>query len=791
MRHLKKLGLGALVLLTLSAGTAGLMLRASLPVLDGERALEGLSAPVLVERDESGVVTLTGDDRADLAQALGFAHAQDRFFQMDLSRRMSSGTLSALFGATALETDRVNRLHRFAGLADTIVGQLPGDELRVMEAYARGVNQGLQALDGRSFEYWLLGQAPEPWQSRDSVLVLFSMFMELNDDTGRDEALRVAIAGAYPPAVARFLQPAGGPWDAPVAGEARQAPAIPGPELMDLRSRPVRQAGVRPRGDWAESPVEPVVGSNNWAVAGWRSASGKAMVANDMHLGIRVPNTWYRARLRQAGQVDVTGVTLPGLPAVVAGSNGRVAWGFTNSYGDWVDLVALEIDPADPDRYRVPEGWEHFEIHEERIRVKGGEDSLLPVRQTRWGPVVEFFGRHYALAWTAHHPEASNLALLGMERAGSVEEAVAIANRSGTPPQNMVVADTEGNIGWTVMGRIPRRGEKGDWEAASGTRPETLWQGWLDPADYPRLVNPESGVIWTANTRVVDGEDLAKVGDGGYALGARGRQIRDRLLAVERPGMDDMLAIQLDDEALFLAPWRELILSLAPGQALAANPARAHFVELVRDWTPRASVDSVGYRLVRAYRYAVLEAVFASLAGELIAEHPDERIRASAQFEASLWQLVTARPPHLLDPAFADWDAFFLSTLDTLIAELAKHDGGDLSRLSWGQFNRAAIRHPLSGALPGLNGLLDMPDEPLAGDQHMPRVQGASFGASERFGVAPGALSESYFHMPGGQSGHPLSDFYSRGHDLWVTGQPAGFLPGPARHTLKLQPAPR
>lgn len=768
---------------------AYLVLRGSLPILDGGVTLDGLLAEVIVSRDEQGAPTLVAQDQVDLMYALGFVHAQDRFFQMDLSRRLAAGELAALVGKAALATDKANRLHGFRSLAKAIwKGMDPGQQ-RTLLAYSEGVNQGLALLDSRPFEYWLLGVRPQPWLPEDSMLVLYSMYMMLQDDTGAREAQRIAIRGFYPPAMAEFLEPAGSSWDAPLLGEGGSAPELPLAADYDIRRVQLAYAPARERAEWDES--QPELGSNNWAVAGWRSGTGKSLLANDMHLGIRVPNTWYRAWLRVTGRSSVSGVTLPGVPGVVAGSNGRVAWGFTNSYGDWVDLVALEFDPLDAGRYRTPEGYESLATRIERIQVRGQEPVEHPVEMTRWGPVVEYLGKRYALAWTAHYPEAANLGLLGLEQASTVEQALAQANRVGAPAQNFVAADDQGNIGWTIMGRIPRRTGYQGWQAADWSQPGTGWQGWIEPSAYPRVINPESGIIWTANSRVVDGDMLGMIGDGGFALGARAGQIRDDLMALEAPDVDDMLAVQLDDRALFLERWRNVLLELLTEQALQEHPRRAQFRELVEHWVPRASVDSVGYRLVRGFRQQLLEDVYASLTGELRQAYPDLVIRPSWQFEDSLWLLVTRKPSHLLESRFASWEQQMLAVVDWLIDDYASRFEGGLAQRSWGERNTAEIEHPLSGALPVLGELLNMPRQPLPGDANMPRVQGMRFGASERFALSPGDEASGYFHMPGGQSGHPLSDYYRRGHDAWAQGRPSSFLPQAGSHQLVLRPRQR
>jgi len=514
-----------------------------------------------------------------------------------------------------------------------------------------------------------------------------------------------------------------------------------------------------------------------------------------MHLGIRVPNTWYRASIVRpdgaGGEIRMTGVSLPGTPAVAVGSNGHVAWGFTNSYGDWSDLILLDVDPKDPEVYRTPEGPRRFETVDEVIAVKGGEPVHLKVRETIWGPVLDkdHRGRLRALAWTAHRPEAVNMAMADLETARTLEEAMTVANRSGAPAQNFVVADASGRVGWTIFGRIPRRAGFDGRVPTSWADGSHRWDGWLSPEEAPRVIGPPSGRVWTANARVVDGDLLAKVGDGGYAFGARARQIRDRLLALEKATPRDLLAIQLDDQALFLEHWRKLLLQVLTPEAIAADPRRGELRRLVETtWTGHASIDSVAYRQVRFWRGYVLEQVLTPITARL--EKADERFHpVQPQSEGAVWALITARPAHLLDPQFRTWDEELLAAVDATL-DYSKKAGleGGLEKRTWGERNTTRIRHPLSGALPFVGRWIDAPPRPLPGDQDMPRVQGAGFGASERLVVSPGREQEGFFHMPVGQSGHPMSPYYLAGHKAWEEGTPTPFLPGPAEHTLKLVP---
>jgi penicillin amidase len=431
-------------------------------------------------------------------------------------------------------------------------------------------------------------------------------------------------------------------------------------------------------------------------------------------------------------------------------------------------------------------------VHREVIEIRGAEPETIEVQWTIWGPVIDedHLGRSRALRWTAHTPGSADLGLIGLETATTLEEALSAANRTGIPPQNFVCADTTGRIGWTIIGAIPvRRGFDGrtptSW--ADGTR---SWDGWLEPEAYPRIIDPEDGILWTANNRQVSGEMLAIVGDGGFDLGARAQQIRDGLLAIDEATETDMLTVQLDDRAVFLDRWRELVLELLAEDVVAQDPRRRQYRDLVRDtWTGRASVDSQAFRLVRTFRIETFEAVYGRLLAPLT--DADERfsIYRFVQWEDSLWRLITERPEHFLGPDDESWEQVLLAAVDSTMDYFENEIGPDPELWSWGNRNTVRIRHPLSLAVPQLSGWLDIEPMQLPGASIMPRVQSPGFGASERFAVSPGREEEGYFHMPGGQSGHPLSPHYRAGHDAWVNGEPTSFLPGETATTLTLVPA--
>jgi penicillin G amidase len=796
MRKLKLLAVTlALVLIgALLIGYWGL--RGSLPRLDGEIRAAGLTAPVSIIRDARGVPTIEATNRNDLAFATGFLHAQDRFFEMDLSRRLAAGELSELFGTVALDQDRKARLFRFRHVAGAVITQASPEQRALMDAYTRGVNAGLSALGSRPWEYWLLGQKPARWSTEDGILVVYAMWWDLQASGLRRGIVRQKInARLGGPTCAdgwkcalRFFYPAGTNWDAPAGvgpeGAGGEVP-IPGADILDIRSVDV------PAGTARAVPV-PVVGSNNWAVGGQLTSTGAALVANDMHLGQRVPTIWYHARLKINGSaaqsLDLNGVTLPGAPLLVAGSNGHIAWGFTNSYGAWLDVERSDCTAVAPHGMTTPGGVVPLSLMAEHIKVHGAAEVLLEVQSGPAGVLLRadpdarecWFG-----SWLAQQPAATNMNLMQFERVTSAAQALALAPEVGIPHQNLIVGDREGHIGWTILGRIP--------EDTSATRARSTGP-WTTAADHPMIIDPPLARLWSANARVAsDGHQLELIGGNlatlgaEYDLGARASQIRDDLLGLNgHITAADMLRIQLDDRALFLGRWQALALQVLDEQDPPGQPRRAQFRRLVAGWNAHASVDSVGYRLVRAFHERTRQAVWDMLLAGL-GMAPEEENYPSPQFEGPLWQLLNSQPAHLLAGNYTSWPQFLRVQLDATIEDLLRRCP-ELERCPWGARNVVRIRHPLSGALPGLSGLLDMPTLELPGDHDMPRVQEGDVGASERFAVSPGHEDQAYLTLPGGQSGHPLSPYYRAGFLGWAHGEALPLLPGPTQHTLVLAP---
>lgn len=821
LRWVRAIVLLLLAMAVLAAALGWWLLRGSLPPLEGELPLAGLAAPVSVQRDALGVVTIDAQDEIDAMRALGYVHAQERYFEMDLLRRTAAGELSALFGAVALDLDQRHRVHRMRARVESGLDAVAGDRMPLLDAYTEGVNAGLGALRTRPWPYLLLRQQPQPWRPADTALAGYAMYFDLQDAANANELALWKLRPQLPAALYTLLTHAGSRWDAPLAGPAFGDATLPPADEVDLRSlaaspgamagphagkagMPIPAAPTRAEAD-ATADLRP--GSNSFAVSGALTGDGRAIVADDMHLALRVPNIWFRARLRwpdagaPGGRVDVQGLTLPGLPAVVVGSNGHVAWGYTNSYGDYLDWALQTPCPAPAPVRRPPTDCAPVALHRERIEVAGAGPVALEVRETAWGPVLHTLpdGRVLSLRWTAHLPGSINLGLTGFARAGNLDAALAVSDRTAVPTQNLVIGDRGGRIAWRLLGPVPVRAPGCDPTAPSVPAPSpgqpaadiaAACPPWHFATDAsPAAGSPAFDRLWTANARTLDGQALARIGDGGYALGARAAQIRDALQAHDRFTEADLLAIQLDDRALLMTRWWELLRSLDDG----SGPALQALATAAEPWQGRASVDSASYRIVRAWRLAVharlLEGMLAPARAAL---GEDFEAPAFPQFEGVAWPLVQQRPAHLLPAGFDSWQALFEDAAREVRGELAAT--GALRERDWGERNTAAICHPLAAAIPLGRRLLCMPAQPLPGDAMMPRVQGPGFGASQRMVVAPGHEADGLMHMPGGQSGHRLSPFWGAGHEDWVEGRATAFLPGEPAYSLRLHPrddAPR
>ena len=797
---IKWLVLGVFTLLSLAAIAVYISLRLSLPALDGNSATYHVVAPTELSRDNLGQAVIYANDIFDAAYALGFAHAQDRFFQMDLQRRAASGNLSQWVGEIALDIDKKARFHQFEQRAKVVFENLPARQQDLLVRYAHGVNEGLSEFTLPPFEYLAAGVEIKQWQPTDSILVIYSMYLDLQGSQVEFDLAREALLNTFGEEVYNFITQ---PSNYQAALDASEIPLLEAaaPTYPAILRSPTDTMGTSSNSNTSQqsqqskqsqakegttpeisqSPTTintaiarakyngtelPDIGSNNWAVTGKHTSTGAGLLANDMHLGLRVPIIWYRAQLNyqeSGSDVQVTGVSLPGLPGIVVGTNDHIAWGFTNANLDNVDWIELEESTT-------------TKPITERIPLPDGEHEFT-MQVSEYGPVREIGGKRYALNWVAYHPFAANLSIVNFGTAKSVEAAMKVAKRIAIPTQNLLIVDKNGSASWQPGGAVMAR-ERASFTAISEAFANTSP---TQAANLPQVLNPDMGRIWTANARVISSEDFKTWGDGGYALGARGQQIRDRLFEKDTFSETDFYAIQLDNHARFLIPWQHLLYGLLNMQDVEFKPDLAY----LNTWKECACEDSVGYTLVKHFRQEVVQTLFGGLLSTLDEQGVNSRTLLRG-IEPATWQLIHSQPDSWLP---ADTESF-----DELLVDAyrrAKHKlldkyspvDADMETLAWGKVNALSVEHPFASQIPLVGSILNMEKVDGFGDTYMPAVQAPSFGASERFFVSPGHLEDAILTLPGGQSGHPLSDFFTAGFNDYAIHAATPLLPSKPIHS--------
>jgi penicillin G amidase len=766
----------ALVLLALplvaGAGGAGLYWRwsrAALPVLDGERRLAGLSGPATIRRDGQGVPHVEAGSLPDAFRAQGYAVAQDRLWQMDLMRRRARGELAEAFGALALKVDREARTLGLARAAEGSLAKLPPDTRAFFEAYAEGVN-AYMAEGSRPLEFRLLNYAPRPWTVLDSLAVgkLLAYDLARGWET---EAEQLRYEG-LPAELRALLFPDHFPDD------------------HMLFSTDGAREGVGGGG-----AAESALGSNNWVVAGQRTATGLPLLANDPHLQLGVPSIWAVVHLQAPG-LDVAGVALPGVPGVLIGRTPRVAWGCTNVNDDSADLYVVEPDPSRPDHYRGPAGPEPFRLVEERIRVRDGtfasswHEVVHTVRLTRQGPIVEVDDRPFALRWSALEPRDDSSAFLQLDLARDLQDFHRALARFPGPGQNFVYADADGHVAWVSAGLLPLRRAGDGSRPYAAASPDGDWLGYVPYEELPAVVDPAEGVIVTANNRLVGSRYPHRVARGGIGPW-RAAALREVLLAREGWTADDMVRVQ--GERLSI-PHRDLARALLEAAARhGQDSAWADVARELRGWDGRLEPGS------RAAALVVL--TFRQLGTRVLRPRLQGLPNADrlARRTAAVQRLVRERPAGLLPAGDADWDATLLAAWGQAVQEISASLGADRQRWTWSALNRATVHHPLARAVPGLARLLDPPVLLLGGAATTPNVlhiqpDGDVDGPSMRFVANLADPDDTRLTNFMGQSGHVASPHYADQLQSWVRVEPRPLVmtkaavAREARHTLRLVP---
>jgi penicillin amidase len=777
-------GLTLLAAATVVAGSLTAV-RLPLPEEGGSRFVSGLHAPVRVEFDKLGVPKITASDRLDAIAALGYVTARDRLFQMDLFRRSAAGRLAEIFGVALVKEDTWNRAMGFGRLAEVILGRLPPEQRDALRAYSSGVNQLLSETSILPLEFAALGYRPDPWRPEDSILVLLGTSTNFSYN-GRQERVAEVMRRTLPPAVVSFLTPESDCYNE-ILSPRNPARCASDDTPYDELERLIGE-GDGKRSSGLVEPGEAPYGSNAWVVARTKTRSGAAILANDMHMRLSVPNVWYRAELIY-GSARSTGLTMPGLPMIVTGSNGALAWGFTSIEGDFSDFVRIESDPGDPRRYFSAGASLSFDERVERISVRGAEDVVSTVKSTIWGPVLpeRFLGDEFAVRWTALDPSSSNFDLMDMDLVDTIESALTLFHRAGGPPLNVLIAGRDGRIAWTMMGRLPKRYGLDGLFSESWADGKKGWDGYLAPDRVPAIIDPASGFLVNTNQRMLGMSEFEpKIGHD-FTGGFRAWRVNEALDRSTDLVETDMSKLQLDTSTVYYEYYRKLALSVLDSTGAGDGELRTY----LQAWDGRAEPESLGLPLILEFRRALMDAVFSPILAKCRALDPTFVYWWSGA-DVPLQRIIESGRPGLLPDRAHRGDRRRL--LRDILLQSARdlterHELRSIRELSWGMTNRAELAHPLSGAAPLLGSLLDMPREPLAGCIHCVRFASGQNGASARMVVAPGRENEGILHMPAGQSGQFGSNHYGDQQADWVKGAAAPFRAEGVRNILDLRPA--
>ncbi len=838
---------GVIVVLALVAGAAAAVwtVRRSFPKTEGTIELEGLEAPVTVIRDDHGIPNIYADTSADLFFAQGYVQAQDRFFEMDFRRHLTAGRLSEMFGRDALETDEFVRTLGWRRVAEQELGLLSPDTRGYLDAFAAGVNAYLDDHDGGeiSLEYAALGlggldYSPEEWTPVDSLAWLKAMAWNLgaNMEDEVDRALAVSTLSReevellYPEYPydqnAPIVDQGGivdGVFEQNASGNSTREPRRPVPRY-DVRALDALQAARSAGAPLAHLlGVTRGVGSNSWVVSGAHTSTGAPLLANDPHLGASMPSVWYQMGLHcttvsRTCPFDVSGFTFAGLPGVVIGHNADIAWGFTNLYPDTQDLFLEAVDGQGRYLYdgrRIP-----LETREETFIIAGEDDvETLTVRTSGHGPLISDLtdeltdvaadapapadapvpseGYEVALRWTALDPGRAAEALFAMNRAGDWDEFRAAAARFDVPSQNIVYADVQGHIGYQAPGRIPiRRSGHGNWPAP-GWDPAFDWTGDYVPYDaLPNVIDPESGVIVTANQAIAGPEYPYFIGDA-YDYGYRAQRIRTRLAALDTVTTDDMLEIQLDNHSRLAERLSPMLLSVPLLTEYTRSGQR-----LLRGWDYSMDADSAAAAYFNVVWRNILELTFED-------QLPED---AWPDGSSRWWAVMMQQLDDPVGPFWDDVETSMVETRDVILLQAMIGARDELTRLHsrkpgdwrWGHLHRLTLRNETLGAEGSPVGFLfNRGDYELGGGPSIPNAiswdarEGYEVTAvpSMRMVVSLDDLDDSRWINLTGASGHAYHGNYTDQTELWVEGETLPWvfsrdtIDGAAEHELTLAPA--
>ncbi len=765
--------------------------------------IPGLKGRVTVHRDDRGIPHITAQSEADLFLAQGYITASDRLWQMDLLRRAARGELSEIFGKAALEEDKRVRRLGYAGLAEIQARNLAPPLRPAMEAYVSGVNAWIGSIGEKlPVEFRLLKYKPREWTIADSMLIS-KLLAEQLSTSWRTDLMRAALQDLSPDKRSQLL-PDSSPMDvlvvgsdtvaSPTAPPTRQqghASAkpptfrLPGSsiEMMNQLSAEsaVAERFARRIGMFAED----LAASNNWVVNGSRSVTGKPLLANDPHLAPSVPSVWYLVNLMAPG-FHAAGVAFPGAPGVILGHNENIAWGATNLGPDVQDVYLEHFDRDNPRRYRTPVGWAEAEVRKEEIKVRKNpsdpatESVELEITVTRNGPVIFERGegsdlQRYALRWTMLDPKADpSAAFMGLNRARNWTEFCAALSAFPGPTQNFIYADVEGHIGYYGAGRIPTR-RTGDGSLPyDGATAAGDWTAYIPFDRLPHVLDPASGVIVTANSRIV-GRDYPYHLTHQWADPYRARRIRDLITAKPKLSAADIASIQGDVFSIAGKSFAAEILQIArkdiEARGAEAASSWADVPQLLEAWdgrfTPESKAALIVAEIRSVFRLRLLEGALGP-----------QRARDFAWFSTGTFldQIIQTKPSAWLPTGVSDYPSFLRACLAEAHANLAKRLGQDSSAWSLGNPSNGFRwwKHPMADA-PFVGAQFKIPLFPVSGNGSNMATVNVGTPVSMRMIADPSDWDATRHGIALGESGDPASPHYKDQLEDWRSASPRVF----------------
>jgi penicillin amidase len=768
---------------------AYIVAHAALPQLDGNLSVRGLSAPVKVTRDQHGVPSIEAASLEDLFLAQGYVTAQDRLWQMDVMRRFGAGELCEILGEDVLKIDREHRILGLRAAAKKSLSTASPRDRSYFEAYARGVNAFIE--DHRKslpIEFHILKYQPKPWQAEDSIVIANQMVKDLNFYTFGDSLAREKILAKLGPELTADLYVNRSWHDRPPtvmredlsdqqnqsdAGERDDKDQDKDDDDFDDDSGPdnavTRQAGGI--SIWEQPIPEAANGSNDWVVSGAHTVTGKPLLSNDMHLGHQMPNLWYEAHLK-SGSLDVAGVTLPGMPYVIVGHNQRVAWGFTNVGPTVADAFVETFDAQGA--YQTPQGWQQPEHREEVIHVKGKPDVTLDVKITRHGPIISELlpgeSRPVALRWTLY--DGLHMPFFDVDTAQDWDDFRKAFSQLDAPGQNVVYADVDGNIGYQTTGHIPIRAAGDGSLPVSGADDAHEWKSYIPFDKLPRIYNPSSGIIATANGRITPDNYPYSI-SAQWEAPWRTARIYHVLESGRKFAGSDMLALENDVQSendLFAA--ERFVYSV--DHAAKPSPRARQAADMMRNWDGRMLASStaaaVAVRSGQELTRLLLEPKLGSAP-----EDPNQQ-ETTLSWKTYHWQMKTVwlqnvmlhQPKRWLPEKYSNYDELLTAAVEAAVN--GPDAPKDLGAWHWSQVNAIAIEHPVLGKIPGLERWTAPGIKEQSGSGYTVKAVTRHHGPSERFTANLADLDQSTLNTVTGQGGNFLSPYYMDQWKAWYQG---------------------